>query len=416
MSLQILNTEGIKRYNFENKIAHVMKVYNRHDLNSLSKAESFEIRDKRRVVNMGNLQWVGSEGYFQHWNKIEDRVNSIRAKFNSPDELKRNIAHMPSDATDFFDLIRLDISRRILEKPDVVPFICNVVSNDSFSDPTGVQWLLDYVAPFLEFKGNGAPVNLAQIKTGIKDSVSFTLWGVGFESDLYNELFNDIFSMQKLNEAVARGYVLRKNDTVLSPIFNFNFPDNKTITASTAGSLDQNYYDTFQNAITVLGQLFNWITKQEIDVTSNLMVICHSTRVRGINRAINGNLRNGDEIRNLDAISEIGRLLPYNTRTEKYGDETITYQGCSRDVAYLLLPKEAYWYLEKRGLTHKTGPGDVFSLSSDREAWYFDDSIYNDLFLGGDAESSETASDTAVSQLDGYVVKVNLPDDDEANT
>jgi hypothetical protein len=411
----ILNKDYIKKFNFENKVANVMKVYSRHDAGAINDKENYEIRDKRRVVSMADINWIGTAAYHTHWSKIEDRVKKIRNKFDSPEEMKRNISHMPADADDFFDLVRLDISRRILEKPDIVPFLCTVVDSAEFTNPTTVQHLLDYVAPFLEFKGVGDPVNLAQQATGIKDTVFFKLWGVGFVSDLYNELFNNIFSLQKLNEAVARGYVLRKNDNVLSPIFNFSFPASKIITASTAGSLEQNYYDTMQNAISVLGQLKNFLTDQEIDVTSRLLLICHSTRVRGINRAINGNIQNGSEIRNLSAISEISRILPYNTRTEKYGDETITYQGCSRDVAYLCLPIDAYWYLQKRGLNHITGPGDVFTFSSQKEAWNFVDSKYNNLFLGG-ASTDDATSETGISQEDGFVVKINLPDDDEANT
>jgi hypothetical protein len=415
MSAIILNKENIKKYNFEHKRANIMKVYSRHDEAAINEKENSEIRDKRRVVTMSDLDWIGTKKYYEHWNKIEDCVKAIKAKFDSPDEMKRNISHMPSDADSFFDLIRQDISRRILEKPDVTPFLCNVIESGEFTNPTTVQWLLDYVAPFLEFKGTGDPVNLAQQKTGVKDTVSFTLWGVGFVSDLYNALFNNIFSMQKLNEAVARGYILRKNDNVLSPIFDFTFPSNKLVTASTAGSLEENYYDTIQNAIALLGQLKDYQTDQEIDVTSGLLLMCHSTRVRGINRAINGNLRNGDEVRNLEAISEIARILPYNTRTETYGNKTITYQGCSRDYAYLCVPREAYWYLVKRGLTHVTGPGDVFTFSSQKEAWYFVDSKYNDLFIGGDAQDA-APSGASIAKEYGYIVKVALPEDDEANT
>lgn len=69
----------------------------------------------------------------------------------------------------------------------------------------------------------------------------------------------------------------------------------------------------------------------------------------------------------------------------------------------------------KRDLTHKTGPGDTFGLTSDREAWYFCDSLYNDQFLGGDSTDDAT-SDTTIAQEDGYIVKIALPDDEEANT
>jgi len=409
----ILNKETIAKYNFDHKRSRVMRVYNNHSIGSMFLGKDTEI--KKHIVTAADPQWVDTAAYNKLWNEIENRRKLVLNKFGSPDEMKRNISHMPADASDFFDLIRLDITRRIMEKGDVTPFLCTVLTSDAFTNPTSVQWLLDYVAPFLEFTGNGDPVNLVQIKTGSKDSVSFTLRGVGFEMDLYNELFNDIFSMQKVNEAVARGYILRKNNNVLAPIFDFSFGAVKSVVADTTGSLEDNYYTTLQRAITTLGQLKDFQTKQEIDVSSGLMLICHSTRVRGINRAINGQLQNGSQVRNLSAISEITRILPYNQVTHSYGNTTITYKGCSRDYAYLCLPKETYWYLIKRDLTHKTGPGDTFGLSSQRDAWYFCDSLYNDQFLGGDSTDDAT-SDTAIAQEHGYIVKVALPDDEEANT
>jgi hypothetical protein len=42
-------------------------------------------------------------------------------------------------------------------------------------------------------------------------------------------------------------------------------------------------------------------------------------------------------------------------------------------------------------------------------------SLYNDLFLGGDSQDPET-SDTVIAQEDGYVVKIALPEADEVNT
>ena len=409
MGALILNKTNIAKYNCDRKLERMIRGYNNNSVFSESKV----INQKR--VTAASPEWVGTAAYNKLWTMIEDRVKLIRNKFDSPDAMKRNITHMPADASDFFDLIRLDITRRIMEKGDVTPFLCTVLNSDAFTNPTSVQWLLDYVAPFLPFKGTGDPVNLVQVKTGVKDSVSFSIWGVGFEQDLYNELFNNIFSMQKVNEAVARGYILRKNNNVLAPIFDFSFGAVKSVVADTTGSLEDNYYSTLQRAITTLGQLKDYQTDQEIDVSSGLLLICHSTRVRGINRAINGQLQNGAQVRNLSAISEISRILPYNQVTHKYGDATITYKGCSRDYAYLCLPKETYWHMIKRDLTHKTGPGDTFGLTSDREAWYFCDSLYNDQFLGGDSTDDAT-SDTTIAQEDGYIVKIALPDDEEANT
>lgn len=406
-----LSRKEIAKYNCENKIAKHCKVYRTSGDSIWTANQEHEIRlipdtkrNVRHVVTAKNPIYEGSESEARFLSKIEDRIKIIKKKFSNPAEMKRNISHMPEDAQDFFDLIRVDVTRRTLARADIVPFICRVESNADFTNPLDSQWLLEYAAPFKKFEGKGDKVNLVQIKTGEKESIYFTFWGVGFQQDLYNMLFNQIFSMGRVDDAVARGYVARKNDTVISQIINFAYPAEKQVAAASSGSVEQNYYDTLNNAIEALGLLKDPQTNREIDILSGLALLCHSTKVRTINRVINGNIQNGDEIRNLTPLTEIAQIIPYNGDTITYGEEVIDYPGIAKDKAYLFVPRSAFWYLLKRDLTRETGPGDVFSFSSDRDAWYFVDAIWATQFFGGDTGGTTTTKEQ------GYIVEIALPD------
>lgn len=417
--ITILNKQGVAKFNAENNRSRTIKVYNTHGKKAMfSPNAQHEIREHRKTVSKKNFVFVGSAEHAEILNKIEDKIKLCRANgITDLASLKRNISHYPSGAEDLFDLIRLDITARILDEQDITPFIAEVVQRDDFTDPTNGQILYEYCAPFGEIEGTGDRVNLVQIKTGEKDSIYFTIYGVGFEQDLYNQLFNNIFDMQKVTKAVSKGYVLRKNNLVMGPIIGFNWPPEKVINPETAYTYEQNIYDTIQLAIDTLGNLQDYQTKEFIDIMGGLTLICHSTKVRALNRALNGELRNGSEVKNLSAVREITRIIPFNTKYQYYGNKRLEYPGCEKDVAYLCVPRMYNWLALKRDLTHITGPGDTFGITSEREAWYFVASVYNNYFLGGDKDDPQTSEDpTVLTREHGYIVKIDLPEQIEPET
>ena len=419
----ILNQENIAKYNYETQQARQIKVYNTHGDSIWSSNKEHEIvcigdRKIRKTVKKTTQRYVNSEMYFTVMNKLEDCLKKLHAEgIHDFDSYKRNISHYPAGAEELFDLLRIDITARMLEEADITPFLAEVDQNDAYTNPFNPQWLYDYVAPFKSFEGIGDRVNLVQIKTGEKDSVYFSFYGVGFEQDLYNQLFNNIFKMEKVTKAVARGYTLRKNDLVMAPILGFDYPALKIINPETAYTYEQNIYDTIQLAIDQLGQLRDYQTGEYIDVTSGLTLICHSTKVRAFNRALTGELRNGSEVKNLSAVREITRIIPYNTKYQYYGNERIEYEGCAVNEAYLCIPRMRNWLALKRDLTHVTGQGDTFGLTSEKEAWYFVPAVYNTQFLGGSGSDPSESSDPTVMTRDmGYIVKITLPELTEPET
>lgn len=421
--IEIVNREFVHQNRIENNLPGIMKVYNVHDVNS--KGSETEIReiDGRPIryvaepVEAKSLKWENTAEYNDLWDKARYLSNKIREEFGSPDNWKRNIEHMPPGTTELFDLMRIDITRRVMMETDLVPFFANEITNEDFDNPITAQWLYDYVAPFQAFNGMGEKVNQVYTRLGDKTPVYFELAGVGFQQDLYNMLFNRIFDMQKVNAAVARFYILRRNANVIHPIINFSFPTNKIVNYATGTniSVDQMYYDTMIAAIKTLGMLLDFQTKQEIDIMSGMTLFTHSTRVFPWLRAISGQLLNGDQVKNLTALtSMVNRIIPYNTKRFKYFEKDVIFYGCDTDYSYLFV-KDQNWYLTKRSLTHKTGPGDAFALESDKEAWYTVDGQFNSHFLGGDEDdpADETAAgDTeTICQTHGYIIKIENPPD-----
>ena len=134
-------------------------------------------------------------------------------------------------------------------------------------------------------------------------------------------------------------------------------------------------------AIKIIGLLLDFQTKEEIDIFAGLTLLTHSTRVWPWLRAITGQLENGSQVKNLTSLTNIvNRIIPYNTKRYKYFKESVTYSGCGTDYSYLFVSpgnnQNQNWYLTKRGLTHETGPGDTFALTSDKESWYTCDAVF----------------------------------------
>lgn len=419
--LQILDENTLKEINRNEEKSHTIKVYKNHGLN-LFKQESQEIeqlsgRQVRRTVTKTWFTYEGSSAEAKMLNRIEHQMKVCKANgIDTFDKLLLNVSHFPSGAGDLWDSMRIDITARILDEPDLTSYIARVVQNDGFTDPINVQWLLDYVAVFGEFDGRGEHVNMVQITTGDTESISFTILGVGFQTDLYNTMFNNIFEMQKVTRAVAKGYMLKKNDLVFAPVFDYPYPANKIVPDDTDGNThEERMYNTFQSGITALGNLRDYQTLALHNVNSNLSLIIHSTRVRDTVRSIRGGLTPGSNIKNINPINEVTRIIPYNERIQRWGGKLITYEGCDPSQAYLYIPADNYYWLAlKRDLTHVTGPGDTFGVLGDKEAWYFVPSVWNTQFFGGTAVHNDDP--TVMTRDYGYIVRMTLPPISEEDT
>jgi hypothetical protein len=410
----ILNKTFISDQNFKMKRVHTMKVYKTHDLELMMKTRGEdEIREiNERTVRLSLSKsapfYNGSKGESVILQQIEDRLRQLKKKGIT--SLKQCLEHYPTGAETLFDLFRMDITARILDLADITPYVANVIQNDAFTDPCYARWFFEYVAYFDKITGRGDPVNMLETKTGDQETMSFEIYGVGFEQDLYNQLFNNIFDAQKVTRAIARGYVLRKNSLVLNPILNFSYPTPKTVTTATGGTYEQNVYDTLQSAINKLGLLRDYQTGEYVDVMEGITLMIHTTQVRGVNRCINGGLTPGSTIKNINPINEITRILPSQTRYQFYGNKRKEFKGCSQNQFFMFIPRKYFWLGLKRDLTHVTGPGDTFGITSKKEAWYFVPTTYYQQFFGGSKSDKASSKDpTVMCQDHGWIVTGELP-------
>jgi len=358
-----------------------------------------------KIVKMSSKEWTNSEGHAKLWTQIEETHKKLK------NSLKTNAAQFPSDYYDLIDKLRLDITRRRMQEVDYTGMMNTEIVNPNFSKAVTLDEFLPYVAAFKKIAGTNDSVPLINQKTGGTGSVIMDIYGAGWKDTLENMLYNmDIYSLQKVTDAVARGYIGKRNDLSIGLL-----PKKTTATAwvasqqvaadTTSGATKEELmYNTLNSAIEKLLSLLDPQTAQEIDAPS-LALVCKPTDVRRINRAINGQLNLGGKGKpsNFAALDEITEIWPYRGDTLYWGEEKIVYPGVATNKAYLLVPKVYSWTLVKRGLTNEVGRGSVLQLSTEERAWYFAQQNYMAEFFG----SSETG--TSLGAGYGAVVEITLP-------
>lgn len=353
-------------------------------------------------------RWVNSEAFAKLWSDIED----TRKKVKNQLDRRTNVATFPEDYYDLIDKLRLDITRRRMEEMDLAPEMTQEIVNPAFSKSVSLDEFLPYAGAFESMTGANNSVPLIQAKTGATGSVAMTLYGLGFTRTLEDELYNtDIFSLQKVQDAVTRAHTALRNDLTIGQLVAKTTAsgwDSSQQVAATSGSTTaaEDLYDTINTAIDTLMNLLDPQTEQEISAPQ-MVLACRPADVRRINRAINGQLADSPgEPANFRALTEITEIWPYRGDTLYVGEKTVTYSGIADDTAYLFVPGPAgapAWTLTKRGLTQEVGRGDILQLAREQRAWYFAQGEYLDEFFGS------SATGTSLGSGYGFVVEVTLP-------
>lgn len=362
---------------------------------------------KDHMIVPKGTKWVNSAGYFELWNKIEDKLKSIKSMYDR----KVNIAQFPDDYYDLIDMMSMDITRRRSQERDYTALATNEITNVNFSKSVSLKEFLPYAGAFERNYTSGDPVPLIQQKTGEKGSIEMEAAAIGWQRSLEDEIYNlDIFTMQKVMEAVTRAHVGLRNDLCIGMLIAItagagfaNIQQQPAIVVA-GQTAEENIYQTLDTAIDRLANLIDPQTRQPIDVP-RMVLACRPNDVRRVNRAINGviNLYRGKPS-NYAALTEIGEIWPYRGDVIYRGPDTITYSGIAENIAYLFVPGSAGspWYtLVKRQLTQEIGNGSVLDLAREQRAWYFIQSRYAKEFLG------ETGGCVNGS---GFVVEITLPD------
>jgi hypothetical protein len=397
MSLKILTRDQIRKDNVGRAVdSHIFA--GKMSANVIGSKEN-EIENSHRLITIkDDKKWAETEAHAKLWNEIEDLIKKS----------KSNVASFDSDSYyELIDKLRIDITRRRFDYPDLTGVIDMEQSNANYSKSVTLDEFLPFGAVFKEDNLRNGAVNLIDQKYGATGSVLMQGYSVGWKDTLENQLYNqDIFSLQKVLDAVSRGFVAKRNDLSAGEIVAKTFDASQKVPAATTtgASPEELLYETINKAVEVLTNLKDPQTGQLIRA-DRLALMCYPGDVRRINRAINGQLNNSKGTTANRQPLEVNTLIPYYGDTLYVGKDKITYPGVAKDKAYLFVPGEASWTLNKRGLTQETGRGSVLNLSTEEFAWYFIQTSYRKEFFG----SSDADVKAKVGADHGYIVEVTLP-------
>lgn len=367
-------------------------------------------RLESRVI-AASEKWENSEGYVRLWGEIEDLLKRVK----NQKERRVNLNQFPDDYYDLINRIRIDITRRRIEQMDFTGLMTNELNNPNFSKSVDLLEFIPFAGAFEEIKGTGDNVPMLEQKTGARGSVPIYIYGLGHARTLEDELYNlDIFSLEKVNTAVARAHTAMRNDLCLGTLVALTnagaWNAFQQVPATTTGSLDRRYYETIRNAIRQLIGLLDCQTNQEIDASRMILIIGSNVIAWDLNRVLSGRILRGEnEIINLEALP-IDDVWIYKGDTLNVGPRPHSYPGVPAGTAYLIVPGSAgapIWTLNKRQLTMEIGRGDVLQLARERRAWYFAQGEYQDEFLGSSGDLT-----IPTGQGYGYCVEIELPTED----
>jgi hypothetical protein len=367
------------------------------------------------IVVPKNPCWIDTAEYHKLWSEIEDCMNRLKAQ-NFGHAM--NVSQFPDDYYTMIDRIRIDITRRRIENMDFTSEIAQEITNTNFGRSVRLDEFLPYTGAFLEQKGRGEPVPLVQQKTGGTDTVVMKIFAIGWERTLEDELYNlDIFSLQKVNIAVARAYTALRNSrngigSAIALSDSGSWPLRQRVHAAeiydASGNLlyDISFYHTLRNAERKLGALLDPQTMQEIDASKMCLLVRQNNILKDLQRVIGGRLM--PALQNASTISAeplgIDEVWQYKGDTLYIGDEKVDYPGIPAGKAYLFIPAKGTnapnYVLNKRGLTQEVGRGDVMTLSREKRAWYCAQTEYQTEWFG---EAAGCADGT------GFIVEITLP-------
>lgn len=368
----------------------------------------------------GSSNWEGTKAYADCWNKIEDASRKVKAWLQRIGGNPVAINQFPDDYYTLIDQIRIDITRRLMQHMDFTSEIANEIVRADLTRTFKLDEFLPFTGVFKEIKGTGDSVPLIQQKTGDTGNVDLHIYGIGHSRSLEDEIYNtSIYSLQKVNEAVARAYVaLRNTFNGIGDMIAYTLAGAWPLAQRVASSqildmngnvlYDQSVYYTLRNALRKLLALTDPQTGQEITPGKVVLLARNNNVVADINRIIGGQLSPGTQNGSTVRLSALGidEVWQYKGDDIYVGPHDFNFPGVPEGHAYLFAvgPSAPNYVFVKRGLTQEVGRGDVLSLAREARAWYTVQGNYNTEWFG---EVAGLGAGT------GFIVDIELPEFDE---
>ena len=201
----------------------------------------------------------------------------------------------------------------------------------------------------------------------------------------------------------------KRNTEIIDKIVLTTYTAKMKQTADTTSGAtpDVLLYNTLDAAEDTLRKLKDPLNDRKISVPS-IVLLVNSQDTKRINRVINGQLNAFGKTpsRNMPPLGGITSIIEYDhgiTDGWTYGKETLSYPGVTAGKAYMMVPKQYLWVLNKRPLTQEISEGDATNFSREKRGWYYVDGVFDKYFFG----SSQPG--TTLSDGYGAIVEITLP-------
>lgn len=358
---------------------------------------------KPAIITVESENYQSSAGFAQLWNEIEDLHM----------RMKRNESTF--DASTYYtltDKMRMDVSRRRFEYMDFTDMMNTEISNPRFSKSVALDEFMPYTAAFEDNSLSGAAAPLAgQNSYGNTGAVTMQGYAAAYADTLEKRLYDmDIFTLQKVNDSIARGFVAKRNDLSVGLMVGKTFDASQKVAADTTGATaEDKLYITVDSGIEKLMSLKDPQTGQLIRA-NEIYAMGNPTDIRRLSRVLNGQLGNSGAIVNREPLREITNLFAYHGDSIKVGKNTYTYSGVTAKKLYLFVPRVGFT-LVKRPLTQQISQGSALVFSTEEYGWYWVQTSYTAEFFGSSDSTVKSACNTAYGSGDGFgfVVEVTLP-------
>jgi hypothetical protein len=397
--MKIINKESVIADRIQNQETRHIPIFLGSMEENAKMANADLLKDyDNAFVQMSAGKWEGSKSYVELWRNI----NNLKEKVVNQNSV-------PSDLAGLIQLLFVDVTRRVMEQVDFTSMLCTETTNFNYPESVLLREIYKYRGVFQPTTLENGSVPLIEQFSGAVDTVVMAAWSIGWKDTLRNLLYNDLFSMQKVLQAVAEAYVNERNDQTLGQVYGSTFVNSQQVHAvNTAGvPYDTNLYDTYRHAYK---QLIGLLDPQNDKMIAHptIALLIHPSRRWESERVIRGYLEQGGA--NTGA-GQMRPALPIDEIWEHAGDsytwgkKKIDFAGCDPDKAYLFVPRLYSFVLVKRPLTMEVGRGSVLQLSTEERAWYFVQARYGRDFMGSSWPG------TTLKGGYGAIVEISLPTD-----
>ncbi len=409
MSALILTQKTLIEERVKNALSKPVRIFAGTKEDNRDTAEAMFMDDGNYdVVQMASPTWVDSPKYHEVWNTI----HNIQTKYRGIDIT--NTAQKPANA-DIAALIGayfIDLTRRTMEQPDLTTKVASEETNFNFPATLTGREFYKFRGEFSVVSGSNDSVNLIEHATGTTDTLAMVMKALGDKTTIANILFNPIYSLQKVNQAIADAYVDARNAVSIGAIINATYAASQlqAADATSGASLDYKYYETVVKAIALIRSLKDITTGKPISTASGLKLIVNSAQADRAARVLFGQLQSNGTNGSISSVNVSGlpidEIITYDSGINHGFDfkgKTMSYPGVVTGYAYLFVPYEFLKVFVKRPLTLETGRGSVLQLSQEERAWYYVQAEYTKSILG----SSFTG--TGLGAGYGACVKITWP-------